>query len=350
MTVAQEKFGIVDGREVDIFTLSSASGVRARLTNYGGIIVSLEVPDRAGRPADVILGFDTLDGYLQKHPFFGALVGRYANRIGDGRFALDGRTYTLEQNGAAGAHLHGGSHGYDKAVWEAEAVTEGGVDKLRLNHVSPDGDAGYPGTLTVGVVYSLDEQGRLGIEYTATSDANTVVNLTNHAYFNLAGHGSGDVLGHMLWIDADRVTPTDPVSQVPDGTLLKVEGTAYDFRTPKPIGRDAANTPDGFGGYDINYVLNSPAGTLRRIAEVTEPASGRCMEVLTTQPAVQLYTAFKLDGSKIGKGGVPYRASAGFCLETQHYPDSPNKPQFPSTVLRAGQVYRETTVYRFFAR
>ncbi len=348
MTISREPFGVANGRDVDLYTLASSSGVVARIMTYGGIIVRLDVPDRAGVSADVMLGFDGVEDYLKGHPFFGALVGRYANRIGNGRFSLDGTAYELEQNGMGGAHLHGGGQGYDKAVWNAEPTSGEGIDSLRLTLHSPDGDAGYPGALDVTVVYTLDDKGALGIDYRAICDKATIVNLTNHSYFNLKGHASGNILDHVLWIDADRVTPTD-TAQVPTGELLDVEGTAYDFRTAKPIGRDSLTTPDGLGGYDINYILNGKAGEMRKIAEVTEPASGRRMEVLTTQPAVQLYTAFKLDGSKVGKGGAPYRASAGFCLETQHYPDSPNKPEFPSVVLRPGETYHETTVYRFSA-
>ncbi|MCX7817883.1 MAG: galactose mutarotase [Kiritimatiellae bacterium] len=355
MTVTSQPWGEADGRRVQLFTLDNGRGLKMRVTNYGGIIVSLEVPDRDGRPADVVLGFDRLADYLAGHPYFGALIGRYGNRIAGGRFVLDGVEYRLATNNAPGGipcSLHGGLRGFDKAVWEAEPVRERNAVGLRLRHTSRDGDEGYPGTLRVTVHYWLTADHALRITYEAITDKPTPVNLTQHSYFNLAGHDGGPILDHELQILADRFTPID-AGLIPTGELRPVEGTPMDFRTPTRIGA-RINQPDEQlrfgGGYDHNWVINGPAGTLRKAAVVHEPRSGRVMEVFTTEPGLQFYSGNFLDGSNVGKGGVVYQHRTGFCLETQHFPDSPNKPQFPSTILRPGQTLRSETVYRFSVR
>jgi aldose 1-epimerase len=306
----------------------------------------LKAPDRTGRSAEVTLGFDDLEAYL-KRSFFGSLVGRYGNRIGGGRFTLDGTVYTLPRNNGPNT-LHGGPRGFDKVLWAGREIPGPGGPAVELTYVSPDGEQGFPGTLRTRVVYSLDEEGALRIEYEAVTDKPTVVNLTNHAYFNLAGPGEGDILGHELFIDADRFTAVGP-GLIPTGELRRVEGTPFDFRRPTAIGAriDAKDAQlELGGGYDHTFVLNGEAGTLRLVARVLEPRSGRVLEVLTTEPGVQLYTGNFLDGSVVGRGGRAYGRRSGFCLETQHYPDSPNQPSFPSTVLRPGETYRSTTVYR----
>ncbi len=355
MSVTSQPWGEADGRRVQLFTLDNGRGLKMRVTNYGGIIVSLEVPDRDGRPADVVLGFDRLGDYLAGHPYFGALIGRYGNRIAGGRFLLDGVEYRLATNNAPGGipcSLHGGLRGFDQAVWEAEPVRERDAVGLRLRHVSRDGDEGYPGTLRVTVHYWLTADQALRITYEAATDKPTPVNLTQHSYFNLAGHDGGPILDHELQLLADRFTPVD-AGLIPTGELRPVEGTPMDFRTPVRIGAriDQADEQLRFGGgYDHNWVINGPAGTLRLAAVVHEPKSGRVMEVLTTEPGVQFYSGNFLDGSNVGKGGVAYAHRTGFCLETQHFPDSPNKPHFPSTILRPGQTLRSETVYRFSVR
>jgi len=343
--ITREPFGEHQGRAVSRFTLEGDGGLVARITDYGGILTEMHVPDRRGESRDVVLGFDTLAPYLGRHPYFGALVGRYANRIAGARFALDGRTYTLAANQGPDFvhHLHGGPAGFDKKVWEAEAAETADGPALKLRLVSPDGDEGYPGTLTIEAVYTLGGD-VLDLAFSATTDRPTVVNLVNHTYWNLAGHDAGDILGHTLRLEADAYTPTD-AADIPTGDIVPVAGTPYDFRQEKAIGRDAARTAKR-GGYDSNFVLNGKAGELRGAAVLTDPASGRRMEVRTTAPGVQLYTAFKLDGLA-GKGGARYRPSAGLCLETQHFPDSPNRPHFPSTVLRPGETYMHRLVWRF---
>lgn len=332
-----------DGRPVTEYTLTSASGMRARILDYGGIIRELLVPDRWGNPADVVLGFDALEPYVQRHPYFGAIVGRYAGRIANGRFSIDGSEITLATN-KGGNHLHGGVEGFDRAVWSA-SIAEG-QSRLTLSHVSPDGDEGYPGTLSVEVTYTLTEDA-LQIVYTAATDKPTIVNLTQHSYFNLAGQDSGDVLGHGLRVEADSILEVDEAS-IPTGRQLPVSNTPFDFRLAKPIGRDIdAGHPqlEIAKGYDHTFVL---AGESREPAvELVEPVSGRRLEVYTTQPGVQVYTANYLDGSIEGKGGQVYRKHAGIALETQHFPDSPNHPAFPSTVLRPGETFESRTVYRF---
>lgn len=340
--VTERPFGkLPDGRAVTLYTLTNGK-IEAAIMNYGGTVVSLKTPDRQGKMGDVVLGFDSLDGYLGEHPYFGTLVGRYANRIAKGKFTLEGKTYTLAVNNATN-HLHGGLKGFDKQLWEARIA---GPQSLELRYVSKDGEEGYPGKLSVTVVYSLDE-GALKIEYSATTGKTTVVNLTNHAYFNLGSDPT--ILDHQLMIKAARFTPVD-ASVIPTGELRPVAGTPFDFRTAQPIGaRIGAADPQiklG-GGYDHNYVLDSASGALALAATVTEPKSGRVMEVLTMEPGVQLYTSNFLDGKLKGKGGRSYGKNAALCLETQHFPDSPNRAGFPSTVLKPGARYATTTVYRF---
>ena len=347
MPVTKAPFGVADGQPVDLYTLSNANGLMAKIATYGGIIQELHVPGRDGKTADVVLGFDTLESYLPRHPYFGALVGRYANRLADGAFTLDGVDYALAKNAAGDLHLHGGVKGYDKAVWQAETSETDGACTLTLSHVSPDGDEGYPGALSLKSIYALNDDGELSLEFVAETDKPTILNLTNHSYFNLAGHDSGDILDQTMIVCADGVTPTNE-RLLPTGDILSVDGTAYDFRDAKPIGRDVADIPD-LAGYDINFVVNGEPGTMRKAAEAFDPKSGRLMEVLTTQPGIQLYTAFKLSGIT-GKGGAEYGPSQAFCLETQHFPDAPNQPSFPTTVLRPGETFREKTLFRFSVR
>jgi aldose 1-epimerase len=349
-SMKKESFGqLADGTAVDIYTLTNANGVEARITTYGGIIVSLRTPDRAGKLGDITHGYDTLDGYLAKNPFFGSLVGRYGNRIGKASFSLNGETYELAKNNGQN-HLHGGKVGFDKKVWQAAPGEVSDGVALVLTHTSPDGEENYPGNLSVKVTYTLTDRNELRIDYQATTDKDTVVNLTNHAYFNLAGQGTiGD---HELTLNADRFTPVD-AELIPTGELRSVKGTPFDFMEPHRIGEriDAADEQLAFGkGYDHNFVLNNAPGTLGLAARVYEPTSGRILEVETTEPGVQFYTGNVLDGSITGKGGRVYERRSGFCLETQHFPDSPNKPQFPSTVLKKGEEYRTTTIFRFAAR
>jgi len=352
VNIEQQPFGqMPDGTSIDLYTLSNDKGVEVQITNYGGIIVSLTAPDRDRTPTDVVLGFDTLQEYVEHNPFFGALVGRYGNRIAHGRFALDGVEYELATMRGQ-HHLHGGRVGFDKRVWAAEPVKKEGLVGVSLSYVSPDGEENYPGTLSTTVLYTLGVRGALGIEYTATTDKPTVVNLTNHSYFNLAGAGSGDILGHELLINADRFTPVDE-SLIPTGELPDVSGTPFDFRQLTPIGAriDADNEQLRHGGgYDHNWVINGTPGNMRLAARAYEPMSGRTMEVHTTEPGVQFYSGNMMPRKIEGKDGQVYVRRGGFCLETQHYPDSPNQPAFPSTVLRPGEVYHTTTTFTFSAR
>jgi len=348
----RESFGKTgDGQAVDIYTLKNRRGAEARITTYGGAVVSLTMPDRAGKFDDVLLGFDDLEGYQKTTTYIGSLVGRYANRIAKGRFTLNGKEYTLATNNGEN-HLHGGVRGFDKVVWKARPLPARGGQALELTYLSKDGEEGYPGNLTVRVVYTLTDANELKIDYYATTDKDTVVNLTNHNYYNLAGQGNGDILGHLLTINASRFTPTD-AGAIPTGELRAVRGTPFDFTRPTSIGARIEQDEEQLKlgkGYDHNFVVNGRAGVLRLAARVTEPTTGRVMETWTTEPGVQLYTGNYLDGSDVGKGGKPYRHRSGFCLETQHYPDSPNRPEFPSTVLRKGARFRSTTVYKFSAR
>ncbi len=345
--ITKADFGqTTDGTAVQIFTLTNASGMELKISTYGGAIVSLKTPDRAGAMGDVVLGFDSLDGYLNPNePFFGALVGRYGNRIGHARFTLDGKTYSLSVNDGENS-LHGGARGFDKYVWTPKQLPDGG---LQLTILSKDGDQGYPGNLQVTVVYHLTNANEVRIDYTATTDKDTVVNLTNHAYYNLKGAGNGDILGHIMMLNASRFTPVD-AGLIPNGELKPVTGTPFDFTKPTAVGarinQDDEQLKLGHG-YDHNWVIDRKGAGLSLAARVEEPSTGRVMEVLTTQPAIQFYTGNFLDGTLIGKGGKVYPRRAALCLETQHYPDSPNQPAFPSTELKPGQTYKSTTVYKF---
>lgn len=347
MSANKESFGKTpDGKQVDLYTLTNTSGIRARITSFGAILVSLEVPDRNGNLADITLGFDKLDGYLGEHPYFGAIVGRYANRIGKAAFKLDGVEYKLAANNDVN-HLHGGIKGFDKKVWRLEDVgVEGGGAMVKMSYISEDGEEGYPGNLACSVTYTLTEDDKLKISYEAETDKKTVVNLTNHSYFNLAGQGAGDILSHELMLNADKYTVVDE-GLIPTGENRSVKDTPMDFTTPMTIGSRIGQVE---GGYDHNYVLNSGGGTLALAAKVYEPTSGRAMEVHTDQPGVQFYTGNFLDGSVTGKAGKVYQKNYGFCLETQHFPDSPNKPDFPSVVLHPGQKYTTETVLRFYTK
>ena len=342
--VTRTSFGSVAGQPVELFTLRNANGIELKATNYGGIITSIVTPDRDGKPGDIVLGFDTLDGYLKDSPYFGALVGRYGNRIAKGRFTLDGKTYTLAVNNGPN-HLHGGIKGFDKVIWKAEPLS--GKTGIVFSRRSPDGEEGYPGNLDVRVTYELTDRNELVITYHATTDKATPVNLTNHSYFNLAG--GGDVLGHQLMIAADRYTPVDS-TLIPTGTLAPVEGTPFDFRQPTAIGARIEQPNEQLkngGGYDHNWVLNRSGSGRQLAARVVEPKSGRTLEVSTTEPGVQFYSGNFLDGTITGKGGQAYQRRSGMCLETQHYPDSPNQPAFPSTILRPGASYDSQTVFTF---
>lgn len=343
MDIQQTSFGnLPDGTEIELFTLTNGKGLRVRIMTYGATVVSLETPDRAGRTADIVLGFDTLEGYLGVNPYFGSIVGRYANRIAKGRFSLDGITYKLATNNGEN-HLHGGIRGFDKVVWKAEPVRETGSVGVRLSYLSRDGEEGYPGNLSVTVVYTLTEADELKINYEAITDKPTPVNLTNHSYFNLAGQGEGDILEHELMINADAYTPVDE-GLIPTGEILPVKDTPMDFTVLKAIGARIAEVK---GGYDHNFVLRGGGGRLELAAEVYGPSTGRFLEIDTTEPGIQFYTGNFLDGTITGKGGKVYKQHYGFCLETQHFPDSPNQPGFPSTILRPGEKFTSLTVYRF---
>jgi len=341
--ISKKPFGTLeDGSEVTEYTLRNSQGIIVRAIDYGGIITAVETPDRAGATANITLHCDTLDDYLKGHPYFGCIVGRFANRIAGGKFSLDGKEYTLTTNDGPN-HLHGGKKGFDKHPWKAETAETADAASITFRRTSPDGEEGYPGNLTVTVVYTLTDANELRMDYTAETDKPTVLNLTNHAYWNLAGAGNGDVLGHELVIRADRYLPVDQ-TLIPLGDPKPVADTPMDFNQPTKIGARISEVP---GGYDHCYVLTreKPEG-LALCARVVEPKSGRMMEIHTTQPAVQFYSGNFLDGTVRGSG-AEYKKHFGFCLETQHYPDSPNKPDYPTTVLRPGQVYRHTTVHRF---
>lgn len=331
------------GTPVEIFTLTNTAGSVAKITNYGAILTELHVPDKSGQMGDVVLGFDNLDAYLKGHPFFGATVGRYANRIAKGKFMLDGKDYTLVVNNGPN-HLHGGTVGFDKVVWDAKPVRRTDGPAVSFHYISKDGEEGYPGNLDVTVVYTLTNANALRIEYTATTDKPTVCNLTNHSYFNLAGHG--DVSGHELMLNCDRFLPVDDTS-IPTGQLQPVKGTIMDFTVLHPIGDHMNEVGKDPTGYDHCYVVNGGGKSLTYAAKVVEPTTGREMDVYTTEPGVQLYTANYLDGTLTGKGGQVYQKHDALCLEAGKFPDTPNHPDFPSAVLRPGQTYRQRTEYRF---
>lgn len=345
MKVEQKPFGrIPDGREVILYTLTNANGLRARIINYGTILVSLEVPDRDGNLDDITLGFDKIDSYLQKNPLFGAIVGRYANRIANARITIDGVQYQLTANSGKN-HIHGGREKrFDKVVWKGSRFQNDKEVGVQFNYLSKDGDEGFPGNLDCTVTYSLTNNNELIISYKATTDKPTIVNLTNHSYFNLAGAGNGDILGHKIMINADYFTPPGE-ALIPTGEILNVKDTPLDFTEPKTIGSRIEQLTQT-RGYDHNYVLKNSDGSLVLAARVHEPKSGRVMEVRTTEPGMQFYTANGMKEIK-GKDGKIYQRHYGFCLETQHFPDSPNKPHFPSVILRPGETYSTQTVFKF---
>lgn len=340
-----------DGTAVELYTLRNTRGAEATISTYGGIVVTLLMPDRTGKMGDIVLGYDHLQGYLDKTPYFGALIGRYGNRIGGATFTLDGQTYTLAKNDGPNS-LHGGVKGFDKVVWSARPVESKDGAALELSYLSKDGEEGFPGNLKVTAIYTLTNNNELKLDFSATTDKATVVNLTHHSYFNLRGQGNGDILGHEVTINATRMTPVDK-TLITTGELTPVEGTPFDFRKPTAIGA-RINQPDTqlqYGpGYDHNWVIDKPAGQLGIQATVYEPTTGRVLEVLSDEPGLQFYSGNFLDGTIKGKGGVAYEKRTGFCMEPQHYPDSPNKPQFPSVVLRPGQTYQNTIIYRFSTR
>ena len=348
-SVNKASFGTTpDGQAVDIYTMSNAQGMEVRAITYGGIITSIKVPDKDGKFDDVALGFDGLEGYLKNPPFFGAIIGRYGNRIGKGRFILDGKTYTLAINNKPN-HLHGGTKGFDKVVWKAESFKKNDAAGVIFTHTSPDGDEGYPGTLSLKVTYTLTQRNEIEVDYEATTDKATPLNMTQHTYFNLAGDGSRDVLDHLMTIRASRYTPVDS-TLIPTGELASVEGTPFDFRTAAAIGAriGAKDTQIEYGkGYDHNFVLDRTGDGLVPAAHVEELTTGRVLDVSTTEPGMQFYTGNFLDGTLTGKAGHVYKQRMGFCLETQHFPDSPNKPAFPSTIVRPGETYRSKTVFAF---
>ena len=337
------------GEPVELYTLTNRNGLKAKVTTYGAILTELHVPDRLGALGDVVLGFDTLAGYLKGHPYFGATTGRYANRIAKAQFTLHGKTYRLAVNNGPN-HLHGGIKGLDKRVWKAEPLRGSHGAAVQFTYLSPDGEEGYPGNLNIAVTYTLTDENELRLDYEATTDQDTPVNLTNHSYYNLAGAGRGTILNHELQINADRYTPVDDTS-IPLGELRAVRGTVMDFNKATAVGTRIDQVGGTPGGYDHNYVLNKPkAGALTLAATVYEPGSGRVMKVSTTEPGVQLYTGNFLDGTVTGKGTLGYPQHSGLCLECQHFPDSVHQPSFPTVILRPGQTYRQTTVHQFSVR
>jgi aldose 1-epimerase len=350
-SIEKQAYGkLPDGTPIDAYVLTNAHGMQAKVITYGGLLTELRVPNKSGRAADVVLGFDNLEGYLKGHPYFGSNVGRVANRIAKGKFTLDGKEYTLAINNGPNA-LHGGEKGFDKQVWKAEPLESKNGPAVRFTYQSKDGEEGYPGNLTATATYTLTEDNGLRIDYTATTDKSTPVNLAHHTYFNLGGQDAGSILDHVLWIDADKYTPTDE-TLIPTGELKDVKGTPLDFTQPTPIGKriDQLKGKGLPGGYDHNYVLNGgETKEPRVVVRVKDPKSGRVMEVLTTQPGVQLYTGNFLSGKEKGKSGAVYQQHHAFCLEAQHFPDSVNHADFPSTILKPGETYKQTTIYRFKA-
>jgi aldose 1-epimerase len=346
MSVSHSPFGkLPDGTPVDLYTLSNSNSVTVKIMTYGGIITSVQVPDRRGVPGEVQLGFDSLAPYLEGHPYFGAICGRVANRIAGGRFRIDGQSYQLAANNGPN-HLHGGVKGFDKVVWKARPLQEKDRVGVELSYVSPDGEEGYPGELSVSVVYSLNDKNDLAIDYTARTDKATPINLTNHTYWNLADAGRGDVYDQTLLLRASRYLPVNE-TMIPTGELKDVHETPMDFTRPAPIGSRIEQLKGEPGGYDHCYVLDKqPGESLSLAARLVDPKSGRVMEVLTTEPAIQLYTGNFLDGSLKSRGAT-FAKQHAVCLEAQHYPDSINQPKFPSTLLKPGETYRQTTIHRF---
>ena len=345
MDIQKESFGTTtDGKKIDLYTLTNANGLIAKITNYGGIVTELHVPDRNGNFADIVLGYKSLDKYIESSPYFGALIGRYGNRIADGKFTLKGTEFTLAKNENNINHLHGGNKGFDKVVWHAEPVKTDEGPALKLTYPSPDGQEGYPGNLSCTVTYTLTNNNALKIYYEAKTDKATVINLTHHSYFNLAGYDSGDMLSHKLMLNADHYTPVND-KLIPTGEIKPVANSPMDFTTAHTIGERIAQVK---GGYDHNYVLNKTDDSLTLAARVSEPKSGRVMEVYTTEPGIQFYSGNFLDGTNKGKGAV-YNKHEAFCLETQHFPNSPNTTNFPSVVLEPGKIYTHLCIYKFAA-
>jgi aldose 1-epimerase len=345
--VTHKPFGTADGQAVELYTLRNGKGAEASIMTYGGAVTSLIMPDNKGNFGEVVLGSDTIDMYLKGTPYFGALVGRYGNRIAKGQFTLDGKTYQLPVNDGKNS-LHGGSKGFDKVVWKV-AKADVGPDgpRLVLTYLSKDGDQGYPGNLQVEATYTLTTENALRLDFSATTDKATVLNLTHHSYFNLAG--KGDVLNHVVQIEADKYTPVDS-GLIPTGELRPVEGTPFDFRKPTPIGARINQDDEQLKfakGYDDNWVINKPAGALRMMARVSEPTTGRVLDVWSTEPGLQFYTGNFLDGTIVGRGGWAFKYRNAFCMEPQHFPDSPNQSSFPSTELKPGQTYKNTIIYKF---
>jgi aldose 1-epimerase len=352
LQLVEEDFGMTQTGPAKLFRLKNANGVEVEVTNYGGIIRSIQVPDRKGVLEDIVLGFDSIQSYEEKHPYFGAFIGRYGNRIANATFELNGMKYLLPANNGPNT-LHGGNKGFDKKLWKAKKISTDDYMGVELSGISSHLDQGFPGNLTVLVRYLLNNQNELVLEYEATTDKTTVINLTNHSYFNLKGAGNGDILGHELMINADRITPVDE-TLIPTGELLPVQLSPFDFRNPTPIGDRINQTEEAqirFGkGYDHNFVLSEGGSDMKLAATVFEPITGRYLEVITTEPGLQFYSGNFLDSSNIGKGGKPYPYRSGFCLETQHFPDSPNQKNFPFTLLEPDQKYQSKTIYRFSVR
>lgn len=346
MNIQKSDFGKTpEGLPIELYTLTNGA-LAAKITTYGALLTELHTPDKNGQTTSIVLGFDNLKQYLDGHPYFGATTGRVANRIAKGKFTLNGKEYTLAANNGPN-HLHGGLKGFDKQIWKAGATQTPDGPSVTFTYISPDGDQGYPGTLTTAVTYTLTNKNELRIDYKATTDKPTILNLTNHSYWNLHGSGSGkDILDHVLTLNADKLTAVDD-TLIPTGKLDAVKGTIYDFTSPKAIGKDIAKTPGTPNGYDHNYVLNGKTGELKLAAKVSDPDTGRTMEVWTTEPGVQLYTGNFLDGKLTGIGGKTYAKHYAFCLETQHYPDSINHPEFPTVILNPGQTFTSTTIHKF---
>lgn len=338
--ITKADWGNADGKQVELYTLTNHKGTEVKISNYGGTVTSFITPDKKGNKSEIIVGFDSLNQYLQKPPYFGALIGRYGNRIGGAKFTLDGTTYQLAANDGKNT-LHGGLKGFDKVVWDA-AIPNDSVPSLTLKCLSKDGEEGFPGNLQVTVQYTLTDQDELKIEYNAETDKSTPVNLTNHTYFNLSGDVSNTILNHTLMIDADHYTPVDS-TLIPTGKIVAVKGTPYDFNSPKKIGKDINDVK---GGYDFNWVLNRKDSLLQKVAVLSDSISGRSLEVYTTEPGLQFYTGNFLDGKFINRDGKPISLHSALCLETQHFPDSPNEPGFPSTILRPEEKYHSVTVYK----
>lgn len=338
--ITKRDWGEFDGRKIVLFTLTNSKGNQVTISNYGGTVTSFICPDKNGKRSSIIIGFDSLRQYLQSPPYFGALIGRYGNRIGNAKFLLDGKTYQLAANNGKNT-LHGGLKGFDKVVWDA-SITNDSIPSLSLHYLSKDGEEGFPGDLDVNVNYTLTNDNGLKIEYNAVTNKATPVNLTDHSYFNLTGDPSNTILNHILMIDADKYTPVD-TSLIPTGEIKSVKGTPFDFTVAKMIGKDIDSVK---GGYDHNWVLNKKDTTLQKVAELTDTVSGRKMEIYTTEPGLQFYTGNFLDGTFINRGGIPLKKHSALCLETQHFPDSPNKPNFPSTILKPGEKYHSETIYK----